>query len=170
MGARGAGEALRDQLGMTGHGAKRLSQPARRLEEMPDARANLQEGKSTLANAAGLAAAAEERGLGGRMRTRGCWRRRRGPTRIISASVPAGWRASTARSGTKYPRDIVAHLTRHPNALAVAVLLVAGDGLEQERRPLPVRRTPRSILRRSSASARPQKRSTRRVGREGPCP
>lgn len=65
---------------------------------------------------------------------------------------------------------IVAHLTRHPNALAVAVLLVAGDGLEQERRPLPVRRTPRSILRRSSASARPQKRSTRRVGREGPCP
>lgn len=25
-------------------------------------------------------------------------------TRIISANVPSGWRASTARSGTKYPR------------------------------------------------------------------
>ena len=61
-GGAGAGEALRDQLGMTNQGAKHLSQVARRLEEMPNTRSKLQAGEITLVNAAALAAAAEECG------------------------------------------------------------------------------------------------------------
>ena len=61
-GGAGAGEALRDQLGMTNHGAKRLSQVARRLERMPNTRSKLQAGEITLQNATALAAAAEECG------------------------------------------------------------------------------------------------------------
>ena len=57
-----AGEVLRDQLGVTNHEAKSLSQVARRLEEMPNTRAKLEAGEITLQNATALAAAAKECG------------------------------------------------------------------------------------------------------------
>ena len=53
-GGAGAGEVLRDQLGMRGHGAKSLSQVSRRLEEMTNTRAKLQTGEITLASDAPL--------------------------------------------------------------------------------------------------------------------
>ena len=61
-GGAAAGEVLRDHLGMTGHGAKSLSQVSRQLEEMPNTRAKMEAGEITLANATALAAAAEECG------------------------------------------------------------------------------------------------------------
>ena len=61
-GGAGAGEVLRDQLGVTNQQAKRLSQVARRLEEMPNTRAKLEAGEITLSNATALTAAAKECG------------------------------------------------------------------------------------------------------------
>ena len=61
-GGAGAGEVLRDQLGVTDQQAKHLSQVARRLEEMPNTRAKLESGEITLSNASALAAAAKECG------------------------------------------------------------------------------------------------------------
>ena len=61
-GGAGAGEVLRDQLGVTNHQAKQLSQVARKLEEMPNTRAKLEAGEITLSNAAALASAAQECG------------------------------------------------------------------------------------------------------------
>ena len=61
-GGAGTGEVLRDQLGVTNHQAKQLSQVARRLEEMPNTRAKLEAGEITLQNASALAAAASECG------------------------------------------------------------------------------------------------------------
>ncbi len=61
-GGSGTGEVLRDQLGVTNHQAKHLSQVARRLEEMPNTRAKLEAGEITLQNASALAAAASECG------------------------------------------------------------------------------------------------------------
>ena len=61
-GGAGTGEVLRDQLGVTNHQAKQLSQVARSLEEMPNTRAKLEAGKITLQNASALAAAAGECG------------------------------------------------------------------------------------------------------------
>ena len=61
-GGAGAGEVLRDQLGVTGREAKHLSQVSRRLEEIPNTRGKMEAGEITLANAAALAAAAKECG------------------------------------------------------------------------------------------------------------
>ena len=61
-GGAGAGEVLRDRLGVTDHQAKHLSRVARRLEEMPNTRAKLESGEITLQNASALAAAAGECG------------------------------------------------------------------------------------------------------------
>ena len=61
-GGAGAGEVLRDQLGVTNQEAKHLSQVAHNLEEMPNTRAKMAAGEITLANATALAAAAKECG------------------------------------------------------------------------------------------------------------
>ncbi len=61
-GGAGADHVLRDQLGMTNHGAKHLSRVAQKLEEMPNTRAKLQAGEITLENATALTAAAGECG------------------------------------------------------------------------------------------------------------
>ena len=61
-GGAGAGDVLRDQLGVANHQAKQLSQVARRLEEMPNTRAKLEAGEITLSNAAALASVAQECG------------------------------------------------------------------------------------------------------------
>ena len=61
-GGAGAGEVLRDQLGVTDREAKHLSNVSRRLEEMPNTRAKMEAGEITLTNAAALAAAAKEFG------------------------------------------------------------------------------------------------------------
>ena len=63
-GETGANQALRDQLGMTAHQARRISQVARKLEEMPNTRAKLQTGEITLENATSLVKAAAECGAG----------------------------------------------------------------------------------------------------------
>ena len=61
-GGAGAGEVLRDQLGVTNREAKSLSNVSRRLEDMPNTRARMKAGEITLANATALTAAAKEYG------------------------------------------------------------------------------------------------------------
>ena len=61
-GGAGAGEVLRDQLGVTNREAKHLSNVSRHLEEMPNTRGKMAAGEITLANATALAAAAKECG------------------------------------------------------------------------------------------------------------
>ena len=61
-GGAGAGEVLRDQLGVTNREAKHLSNVSRKLEEMPNTRAKMEAGEITLQNATALAAAAAECG------------------------------------------------------------------------------------------------------------
>ena len=58
----GAGEVLRDQLGVTNREAKHLSNVSRQLEEMPNTRAKMEAGEITLTNAAALTAVAKECG------------------------------------------------------------------------------------------------------------
>ena len=61
-GGAGAGEVLRDQLGVTNREAKHLSNVSRHLEEMPNTRGKMEAGEITLQNATALAAAAKECG------------------------------------------------------------------------------------------------------------
>ena len=61
-GEAGAGEVLRDQLGVTNREAKHLSNVSRHLEEMPNTRGKMEAGEITLQNATALAAVAKECG------------------------------------------------------------------------------------------------------------
>ena len=61
-GGAGAGEVLRDQLGVTNREARHLSNVSRRLEDMPNTRAKMEAGEITLQNATALAGAAKECG------------------------------------------------------------------------------------------------------------
>ena len=80
-------------------GPSNPSQAARRLEETPDTRAEIQAGTSTLANAAALAAAAEECGARRVDENAGLWAEATRANRMISVNVPPGWPTNTARIG-----------------------------------------------------------------------
>ena len=100
-GEAGANQALRDQLGMTTHQARRISQVARKLEEMPNTRARLQTGEITLENATSLVKAAAECGAGQVDGNRVLPAEAVAVTRMISASNPVGGPTLTAGTGAR---------------------------------------------------------------------
>ena len=97
-GETGANQALRDQLGMTGHQARRISQVARKLEEMPNTRTKLQTGEITLENATSLVRAAAECGAGRVDRNRGLLAE-------AAAANPDDFRKRSRRWASAHSRD-----------------------------------------------------------------